>query len=346
MELRWSVPPNNLPLLGAASSERELQRRYWRLAALLFFSGGLAAIAADALHRPAHEPTVYLLPALALATGVVCWVIADRASLRWLPALVALATLEIALTVWLVSQVFAFYYIMIAFYAAYVFRSRRQVALQFALASVCVLLPVAYDPEGARETVITAVVLIPTLLLTAGVMVHLRERLEASEERYRRLAESDPLTGVGNYRMLSEKLPEELDRHRRYQRRLALVVVDLDNFKWVNDELGHQRGDAVLRDVARALAGSVRASDVVVRHGGDEFCVIAPETSRASAEDLGMRLRRGLLAVRADGRAVGASIGCAVFPDDGDDVNSLLARADDRLRESKEARPGLSSSLA
>jgi diguanylate cyclase (GGDEF)-like protein len=92
--------------------------------------------------------------------------------------------------------------------------------------------------------------------------------------------------------------------------------------------------------------GSVRASDVVVRHGGDEFCVIAPETGRAAAEELAGRLRQGLLAVRADGRSVGASTGCAVFPEDGDGVNSLLARADDRLRVSKESKPGLSRSLA
>jgi diguanylate cyclase (GGDEF)-like protein len=328
-----------------ATSERELQRRYWRLAAILFAGGGLAAIPADALHRPAHEPTIYLLPALAFATGALCWLIADRAGRRWLPLMVAIATLEIALTVWLASPVFAVYYILVAFYAAYVFRSRKQIAFQFALASVCVLLPIAHEPDTARQTVIIGLVLIPTLLLTAGAITYLRERLEASEERFRRMAESDPLTGVGNYRMLSDRLPSELERHRRYGHALSLIVVDLNEFKRVNDDHGHQRGDRVLQDVAGSLIASVRASDLLVRHGGDEFCVVAPETTRASAEELAERLREGIRMVTVDGREMGACTGCAVFPDDAQDVTSLLTCADNRLRTSKDNRPGLSRAL-
>ena len=325
-----------------ATSEQDLQRRYWRLAAVLFAGGGLGAIPADALHRPAHEPTIYLLPLLALASGAVCWLIADRVSRRWLPLMVVVATLEIALTVWLAGEVFAIFYILIAFYAAYIFDDRRMIAAQFALASLMALLPVAYDPENARETIIQGLVLIPTLLLTAGAITFLRERLEASEERFRRLAESDPLTGVGNYRMLLQRMPSELSRHRRHGRPLALIVIDLNDFKRVNDEYGHQRGDRVLQEVAGSLMGAVRASDVLVRHGGDEFCVVAPETDRLAAEELADRLREGLADVSVEGHLVGACTGVAIFPEDAPSLNGLLSRADDALRASKDEKPRVS----
>src|SRR5262245_43534671 len=130
-----------------ATSEQDLQRRYWRLAAILFIGGGLGALPADALHRPAHEPTIYLLPLLAFVSGFVCLAIADRVSRRWLPLMVVVATLEIALTVWLAGDVFAIFYILIAFYAAYVFTDRRMIAGQFAFASLASLLPIIYDPD-------------------------------------------------------------------------------------------------------------------------------------------------------------------------------------------------------
>src|SRR5262245_57681183 len=206
-----------------ATSEQELQRRYWRLAAVLFVGGGLGAIPADALHRPAHEPTIYLLPLLALVSGAIAWFCADRVSRRWLPLMTAVATFEIALTVYFAGDVFAIYYILVAFYAAYVFEDRRLIAAQFALASLLTLAPILYEPESARETVIRGLVLIPTLLLTAGAITYLRERLEASEERFRRLAERDPLTGVGNYRMLSHRMSQELGGRGCYGHGLAVI---------------------------------------------------------------------------------------------------------------------------
>jgi diguanylate cyclase (GGDEF)-like protein len=323
-----------------ATSERDLQHRYWRLAAILFAGGGLGAVPAHALSQPEHEEVIVLLPALAFVSGAVCWAIADRAGRRWLPLMTSIATLEIALTVWLGDRVFATFYILIAFYAAYVLPTRRQIAFQLGLASLASLLPIVYDPDDIRQTLLEAMVLIPTLLLTAGTITYLRERLEASEERFRRLAESDPLTGVGNYRLLSERVTAELERHRRYGRTLALIVVDLNDFKRVNDQFGHQRGDRVLQEVAGALIGSVRGSDCLVRHGGDEFCVIAPETDRERAEELAARLRAGIERVHVDGNSVGSCTGCAIYPEDGTNVDALLSRADERLRVEKEAKPG------
>ena len=184
-------------------------------------------------------------------------------------------------------------------------------------------------------------VLIPTLLLTAGAITFLREQLEASQSRYRLLSESDPLTGVGNYRVLTERLPQELERHRRHDRKLALLLVDLDDFKLVNDHHGHQYGDRVLQEVAEALVGSVRSHDVVVRHGGDEFSVIAPETDRERAEALCIRLQDAIESITVGNRRMGATTGCAVFPDHADSLNELLAHADDELLASKDGKPSL-----
>jgi diguanylate cyclase (GGDEF)-like protein len=332
-----------LPEAAEGCPERRKQViRNWQLAAILFIGGGLGAIPTDALYRPQHEPTVYLLPLLAIVSGLFCLAIANRASARWLPVLAAVATLEIALTVWLTDDHnFAVFYILVAFYAAYVFSDRRMVAFQFGLAAVCALLPVIHEPERARETIAQATVLIPTLLLTAGAITFLREQLQASEGRYRRLSESDPLTGVGNYRVLTERLPQELERHRRHGRRLALLLIDLDDFKLVNDQHGHQYGDRVLQEVAQALVGSVRAHDVVVRHGGDEFSVIAPETDRERAEALCVRLKDAIESVTVNNRPIGATTGCAIFPDDADSLNTLLANADDKLLANKDEKPGL-----
>jgi diguanylate cyclase (GGDEF)-like protein len=327
------------------ANERKLQRRYWRLAAILFIGGGMGAVPSDALHRPEHEPTIYLLPALAVVSGLVCLALANHVARRWLHLLTAIATAEIALTVWLTSsEVFAIYYILVAFYAAYVFDNRWAIAGHFCFASLAALAPIAYDPDTARQTLEQGMALIPTLFLTGGAIVYLRERLERSEARYRRLSERDPLTGVGNYRVLSERLPQELARHRRHDRPLAVMVLDLDDFKRVNDEHGHQHGDRVLQEVAGALMGAVRSHDVVIRHGGDEFAVIAAETDREEAELLADRVRDSLARVKVDGRRMSASTGCAVFPDDADSLDGLLSHADYQLRGGKTARPRLARS--
>jgi diguanylate cyclase (GGDEF)-like protein len=325
-------------------TEQRLQRRYWFLAAVLFIGGGLGAIPADAIHRPEHDSSVYLLPLLAIVSGLVCIAAANHVPRRWLHLMTSIATIEIALTVWLAADVFAIYYILVAFYAAYVFQSRWAVAFQFALASMAALAPAVYEPDTGRETIEQGMVLIPTLLLTAGAITYLRERLEASELRYRQLSERDPLTGVANYRVLTERLPAEVDRHRRHGRPLAVLVIDLDDFKRVNDEHGHQDGDRVLQEVAGALMGSVRAHDVVVRHGGDEFSVIAPETDRDQAEALAERLRAAISRLSVHGRHISASVGCAIFPEDGDTVNKLLAQGDLELRGVKSSRPRLARS--
>lgn len=318
---------------------RQQTVQHYRLAAILFLGGGVGAILPDALHEPTHPATVYLLPLLALASGAFVWALASRLPRRYLHAVAVIATLEIALTVGLADSIFSTYYTFIAIFAAYVFRNRMAIAAHIAFTSLCAFAPMVYDSDQAREGLLMGLILVPTLALAGGAVAFLRERLAASEDRYRYLSERDPLTGVGNYRMLSQHVPRELSRHRRFARPLALFVIDLDDFKRVNDSYGHQRGDAVLQEVGRALTGAVRDHDIVVRQGGDEFAVVAPETDRAAASQLGARLQAAVAEISADGTPIGASMGCAWFPDDSDSLEGLLAAADARLRQVKGERP-------
>lgn len=323
----------------ASAARRAQTRLHFRLAAVLFFGGGLGAILPDLLQEPAEPATVFLLPLLALISGVVVWVLSPYLP-RWALHVVAVvATLEVALTVAFADSIFAIYFTFVAIYAAYVFTSRRAIAFHVAFTSLASFAPLVYDPDQARESLIQGLVLIPTLILAAGTVAFLRERLAASEARYRHLSECDPLTGVGNYRMLGVNVPRELRRHRRFGRPLALFVIDLDDFKRINDSYGHQRGDAVLQEVGRALSAGVRDHDIVVRQGGDEFAVVAPETDREAADLLGERLRQAVGGIAADGNPIGASMGCAYFPDDAETLEGLLAAADARLREAKGEKP-------
>ena len=134
----------------------------------------------------------------------------------------------------------------------------------------------------------------PMLWVATAVVAYLREGLVAGQAELAELARRDPLTGAGNRRLLAERLRYELARHRRTGGELALLVLDLDRFKEVNDQLGHPAGDRLLTDVAAALAATVRDGDTVVRHGGDEFCVVAPDAGPADALVLADRIHAAL----------------------------------------------------
>jgi diguanylate cyclase (GGDEF)-like protein len=324
---------------GAASADesaaREQTRIFYRLSSILFLGGGLAAIPPDLLHRPAYPDTIFLLPLLAMVSGVVAWLIADRAPAWGLHLVAVVATLEIALTVAVADEVFRVYYVFVAIFVAYIFSDRRAIAVHLAFVIAAALAPIVYDSADARALAVQALIVIPTLVIAAGMVTYLRERLAASEDRYRHLSECDPLTGIGNYRMLVNRVPGELQRHRRNDRPMALIAIDLDDFKNVNDELGHQRGDLLLREVAEALADAVRMQDIVVRQGGDEFAVIAPETDLEEARNLAGRLRARLATMTAGEHRIGASIGVACYPADAESLEALLRVADERLRVAK-----------
>ncbi|MFY2559238.1 diguanylate cyclase [Corallococcus terminator] len=132
-----------------------------------------------------------------------------------------------------------------------------------------------------------------------------------------RLSSTDGLTGVHNHRHFQERLREEFRRAQRYDDPLALILLDLDHFKQVNDRHGHTTGDGVLREVAATLQGSVRETDLVARYGGEEFAVLLPRTHLTGALSVAERVRRDLATLRVgpDGALqVTASLGVSSFP--------------------------------
>jgi len=148
-------------------------------------------------------------------------------------------------------------------------------------------------------------------------------------------ATRDPLTGLANRRLFDEILTRELARARRKEVPVALLLLDLDGFKGVNDTRGHVAGDAVLRTVAQTIAARVRASDLPARLGGDEFAVILPECGTADAQRVGEALCAQIEA--AVGPEVTASVGVATVPEHAGDEPGLIAAADAALYEAKSA---------
>ncbi len=154
------------------------------------------------------------------------------------------------------------------------------------------------------------------------------------------LAHHDVLTELPNRTLLEDRLAHALEHARRYRQGLAVLFLDLDHFKTVNDTLGHAVGDRLLQAVAARLCGCVRASDTVGRVGGDEFTILLPEISRP--EDITMvagKIKEGFQSPFAvDGRelSLSASIGASLFPNDGEDAESLLKNADTAMYRAKE----------
>jgi two-component system cell cycle response regulator len=159
-------------------------------------------------------------------------------------------------------------------------------------------------------------------------------------DRLAELSETDPLTGLSNARGLFARLDAELARSRRYREPLALLFVDLDGLKSINDRYGHRAGDDAIRSVADVIRSELRESDVGGRWGGDEFAVLAPSTSRVAALALAERIR-ALIPQRSAGWPLSVSVGIAtVDPNtDGEGFESatLMRAADAAMYEAKQS---------
>jgi two-component system cell cycle response regulator len=172
--------------------------------------------------------------------------------------------------------------------------------------------------------------------------VALLRKIEEQRAELTRLATLDELTGLHNRRFFLRRLQDEIERAMRYKSPLALLLLDVDHFKRVNDSYGHLVGDAVLASLAEVLRASFRRTDVAARYGGEEFCALLPQTDHAGAEQVAERLRQAFAAAPValqDGTrlSVTCSAGVAAFGSDAGDAQGLLRVADARLYRAKAA---------
>jgi diguanylate cyclase (GGDEF)-like protein len=169
----------------------------------------------------------------------------------------------------------------------------------------------------------------------AHVKAHLKLRAEA-----KKLANYDALTGLPNRILLQDRAEQALQKARRTEgSRVAMMLLDLDNFKGINDSVGHSVGDAVLKEVAKRLARCSRSIDTVSRQGGDEFIVLLPDIHGFEAiGDYAKRLLTSIaspISVQANRYDLSASIGISIFPDDSEDLESLYRHADSAMYQAK-----------
>jgi diguanylate cyclase (GGDEF)-like protein len=179
---------------------------------------------------------------------------------------------------------------------------------------------------------------LPKYLVAVGMILIL---LEDQIEHNKYLALHDELTGLPNRRLFQDRLATTLERARRTGSQAALLLIDLDRFKQVNDTVGHHIGDELLKHVGRLFVGRVRRTDTVARTGGDEFSVVLEEPmNRTDAMRMALDLTQLLnppILLEGNTVHIGASVGIAIFPDDAGDAESLCIAADLRMYAGKRA---------
>lgn len=181
-------------------------------------------------------------------------------------------------------------------------------------------------------------IFLKTVVDTLAVVIERKQ----TEEKLQQLAHNDPLTGLPNRALFRDRLDQSLALVQRHQQELAVLFLDLDHFKEINDTLGHDMGDVLLRETANRLLDCVRKSDTVARMGGDEFTVLLTETKTAESPELvAKNIIKALLEpfeLNGTLRNVGCSIGIARYPEHGMDSETLLKNADAAMYHAKRKR--------
>jgi diguanylate cyclase (GGDEF)-like protein len=308
--------------------------------AIVFIVGGLVALpAAWLLDLPATRMLPFLV--FNVTVGIAVWFLPPPPIGHWTNHLLLFAAyLSPALAYYLVLPAGAAVlpgFVFVGALVAFRLMERREIAAHLLVITLILLIPV---PLGLTDSItdVGLMLLAPGLLGLAAIVTTVLEAAEVQGTQLEKLIRRDPLTGAGNRRLLNERTAYELARHNRSGRPLSLITLDLDGFKAVNDELGHASGDEVLTAVAKALTASVRQQDTVVRQGGDEFCVLLPETTFDDAARLAAKLRLAIAAISPEGHEISAAWGIVEHPRDGLDIETLLTLADERLRGDKRRR--------
>ena len=191
--------------------------------------------------------------------------------------------------------------------------------------------PFAYHDHGSRSHILVAGKVDDDLYIEFFLDSYVTDLIK----EFRFLAEVDSLTGVFNRRKIEEVLSKEIERSRRYGNEVSLMLIDIDDFKQINDNFGHQVGDEVLRQIARIIRQNLRRTDYVGRYGGEEFLVILPETPIQKALTAGERIRKAIERENFRTGKTTVSIGITLLKDK-DDFGTLFNRLDRAMYLAKE----------
>jgi diguanylate cyclase (GGDEF)-like protein len=256
----------------------------------------------------------------------------------------ALLFLGLLFTVWIVfgghfhSEVknYPLEYLCIPFliWAAFRFGRRKSATATCVLAGIAIWGTLQGYGPFSRETINTSLLLVQSFVgivavTSLALAAEISERKRA-DERVQQLVATDPLTGLANYRRLIDAIELEMKRHGRTGRPFAILLLDLDELKKINDTHGHMVGSRALCRLADVLRAHCRQLDTPARFGGDEFAVVLPETTSVQAQQIATRIRER---IASDGESppISAAVGSAVFPDDGESIDKLLSAADRAL---------------
>ena len=193
---------------------------------------------------------------------------------------------------------------------------------------------------GVEATAMGFLLAIYVYITQVRVMERYQWQLRRLALHLREMSERDSHTGLYNHGYLLNRLEEEISLAHRHQRSLSLIILDLNNFKEVNDRHGHLVGDEVLQRVATTIRKNVRQHDIVARYGGDEFCIILPETDQEGAEAAVTKMREAFrelsLQLRKWTDEISFGSGICTYPEDGATVHTLIAGADALLYREKQ----------
>jgi diguanylate cyclase (GGDEF)-like protein len=315
-----------------------------RVLAYLFGSGAALAMLGLLLPESVAVDNVRVLApataACAVATVLVLAVLAmgSRILRLWtFQCILACGTVLITAAIHFsgeISAVYVMFYVWVTLYAFYFF-SPTQATLQ--LAFLALAYSVVVFGQEIDAPLVRWLVPIGTLIVAGALISVLKDRAKTLIARLSDAARTDTLTGLLNRRGLEELLELELERARRTNRPLSLVLLDIDGFKRLNDRLGHGAGDEALRSVSEMLVDATRRLDVIARLGGDEFVVVMPDSDEHEGYVMAERIRRAVRdAFRSELGGITASFGVAGFPHHGSDWDGLMYAADRALYDAKE----------
>jgi diguanylate cyclase (GGDEF)-like protein len=308
-----------------------------RVAIAFLAAGGLAALAGTVVPDPdtSDHGGLLLLAAACLGLAALLGVWRPPAPLlRFLPTLgILLVGAAVAVAAPLAST--PAYYLMPILASAY-FGSARRLAVDLVVCAATLAAVLALWVEPVVRTAVFIGTMIPAVCV-AIVVARLKRRLDAHVDNLRNLADTDPLTGALNHGAFGGALDRTLERYRDTGRGAALLLIDVDHFKSVNDRFGHQEGDRMLRLVSDLLAAHKRRDDLLGRVGGEEFALLLPDADPVAAERVAERVRAALRAATASAPAsLTLSVGIAAVSPNVDTSHALLQAADRALYAAKD----------